>query len=63
MQVEPPLGSIPAQTSLRCSVGITGCFPGKLEAVLECVVDRMEAPLRLPVEALVKGESVDASHR
>ena len=55
VQVEPPTGSISASGSFQCSVGITGCAPGKLEATLECVIDRMETRLLLPVEANVKG--------
>ena len=57
IQVEPPAGVVPAGTSLHCVVGITGCAPGKLEAILECVIDRMESRLTLPVEASVKGKA------
>ena len=54
-QVEPPSGRIPANSSFQCSVGITGCVPGKLDVMLECVIERMESRLVLPIEANIKG--------
>jgi hypothetical protein len=58
IEVDPPSGSIEAKSIIECLICITGCSPGKLEANLQCNIERMEEPIFVPVESSIKGPQI-----
>ena len=55
IEVDPPVGRVNPGEVVEHEVKVTGSFAGKLRCKIECVVEQIEDPLILLVEADIAG--------